>query len=63
MGNILDGTKLCEGGPVLGRLVAHAANACLTLDVRKSETRSCLRYNLDWEAFAISRLVSPVLFC
>ena len=27
----------CSGG--LGRLVVHAANACLTLEVRKSETK------------------------
>ena len=49
----------CSGG--LGRLVAHAANACLTLDVRKSETGRYLHYYLDWEAFAISRLIAPAL--
>ena len=49
----------CSGG--LGRLVAHAANACLTLDVRRSETGRYLRYTLDWEALAINRLIAPVL--
>ena len=51
----------CSGG--LGRLVAHAANACLTLDVRKSETRRRLAYTLEWEEFAISRLIAPIGFC
>ena len=50
----------CSGG--LGRLVVHAANACLTLDVRKSETGRCLDYTLEQEAFAISRLIAPVHF-
>lgn len=50
-------------GPCSGGLVAHAANACLTLNVRKSETRKYQRYTLNWEAFAINRLVAPILFC
>ena len=47
----------------LGRLVAHAANACLTLDIRKSETGRNLGYTLEWEVFAISRFIAPILFC
>ena len=47
-------------GPCSGGLVAHAANACLTLNVRKSETRRRLGYTLEWEDFAISRLIAPV---
>ena len=47
----------------LGRLGAHAANACLTLNIRRSETRRHLDFTLDWEAFAISRLYAPVLSC
>ena len=52
---------LRSGG--LGRLVSHAANACLTLNIRRSETRRHLDFTLDWEAFAISRLYAPVLSC
>ena len=63
MDRICDGAKLCEGRPVLGRLGAHAANACLTLDVGKSETGALSVYSLELEAFAISRLIAPILFC